>query len=87
MVRFTDGRSAARLAHEQEIQVELAREGQLLRTLSKSMGDVDYQLGLSNEFIDSLQMSQGWAVVGESRTGKSEDAGVEIDEDLMGDEA
>ncbi|KAF7712873.1 Uncharacterized protein PECH_001847 [Penicillium ucsense] len=87
MVRFTESRSSTRLVQEREVQLSLAREGQALRTLSKSLGDLDSQLGLSNEVIDSLKRSQAWTAVGEPRPGTSEDAGVDMDEDLMGEDA
>jgi COP9 signalosome complex subunit 3 len=87
MLRFSDIHSAPQLSDESKAQSCLVQESQSLGSLMEGLDEIGYHMGLSNEFIDTVQRGQTWASVGDVNSGMSEDVGLEIDEDLMGEVA
>lgn len=85
MLRFSDIRSAQQLSDESKAQSCLVRESQSLGSLMNGLDEIGYHMGLSNEFIDAMQRGQNWTSVGDVNSGMGEDAGLEIEEDLMGE--
>ncbi|KAJ5815290.1 hypothetical protein N7474_007067 [Penicillium riverlandense] len=82
MLRLSDVSHLPRLSHEMEVQIQLRNEGRSLKTLMSNLEQSSHQLGLSNEYIDNVQKSQLWAGSGENT---SEQVGLDMDEDIMGD--
>lgn len=83
MLRLSAVSQFPRLSHEMEMQVQLRNEGRSLKTLMSNLEQSNHQLGLSDEYIDHAQKSQLWAGSGEINA--SEQIGLDMDEDIMGD--
>lgn len=85
MLRFSGASSSPRLSDERKAQECLVRERRSLETLMTSLDEISHHLGLSDEFVDGMQKGSAWANVGDINPEMGEDAGLEIDEDLMGE--
>lgn len=83
MLRLSAVSHLPRLSHEMEMQVQLRNEGRSLKTLMSNLEQSNHQLGLSDEYIDNAQKNQLWAGSGEIPA--SEQVGLDMDEDIMGD--
>lgn len=85
MLRFSAAHSLPRLSDESKAQTCLAWETQSLGTLMDRLDEISHHMELSDEFVDGMQRGQAWTNVGDVNPGIGEDAGLEIDEDLMGE--
>ncbi|KAF3392521.1 COP9 signalosome complex subunit 3 [Penicillium rolfsii] len=85
MLRFSEAHSLTQLSDERRTQICLAREKQSLGTLMGHLDEISHHVELSDEFVDSLQKGQIWSTTSDVNPGISEDAALEIDEDLMGE--
>jgi COP9 signalosome complex subunit 3 len=85
MLRFSASHSLPRLPHELDLQSLIKQERMSMETLVGSLGETNNNLGLSDEYIDSLHKGQGWSGSGDVHSGAGEEAGHDIDEDLMGE--
>lgn len=85
MLRFSGASSSPRLSDEGRAQEFLVKERRSLETLMTSLDEISHHLGLSDEFVDGMQKGAAWANVEDINPEMGEDAGLEIDEDLMGE--
>ena len=85
MLRFSGASSSPRLSDERRAQEFLVEERRCLETLMTSLDEISHHLGLSDEFVDGMQKGAAWANVEDINPEMGEDAGLEIDEDLMDD--
>lgn len=85
MLRFSAASSSPRLLDEGRAQEFLVKERRSLETLMTSLDEISHHLGLSDEFVDGMQKGAAWANVEDVNPEMGEDAGLEIDEDLMGE--
>lgn len=85
MLRFSGAHSSPQLSDESKAQTCLAWERQSLGILMSSLNEISHHMGLSDEFVDGMQKGSAWTNVGDINHGTGEDAGLEIDEDLMGE--
>lgn len=85
MLRFSGASSSGQLSDERRAQEFLVRERRSLETLMTSLDEISHHLGLSDEFFDGMQKDPTWANVGDINPEMGGDAGLEIDEDLMGE--
>jgi COP9 signalosome complex subunit 3 len=85
MLRFSIALSFPRLSHELDVQTHLRQERQLMESLVCNLEETNYNLGMSDECVDSLQRGQAWSASGGANPTTAEEAGLEMDEDLMGD--
>lgn len=84
MLRFSTALSFPRLSHELDVQSRLKQERQLMETLVYNLEETNNSLGVSDECLDNLQKGQAWSASGGANPTTAE-AGLEMDEDLMGD--
>ncbi|CAG8889489.1 unnamed protein product [Penicillium egyptiacum] len=84
MLRFSSMHSLPRLSHELDLQSQLKREMKLMETLVINLRETNNNLGLSDEYVDSLHKGQVWSGSSEVNPTGGE-TGLEMDEDLMGD--
>lgn len=84
MLRFSST-SYPRHTRESEMQANLLKERQVLASHMICLEEGNRSMGLSDEFADSMQKSQTWAAASHVDQGLGQDAGLEMDEDLMGD--
>ncbi|KAJ5258094.1 COP9 signalosome complex subunit [Penicillium chrysogenum] len=84
MLRFSSIHSLPRLSHELDLQSQLKQEMKLMETLVINLGETNNNLGLSDEYVDSLHKGQVWSGSSEVNPTGGE-TGLEMDEDLMGD--
>ncbi|KAJ5150976.1 COP9 signalosome complex subunit 3 [Penicillium canariense] len=85
MLRFLATPSFRQLSRESRVQTRLMQERHSLEALVDSLDESNRHMGLSDEFVDSIQKGQAWARMSDVNPGMGEDAGLEIDEDLMGE--
>ncbi|OQE41794.1 hypothetical protein PENCOP_c004G07138 [Penicillium coprophilum] len=85
MLRFSSINSLPRLSHELDLQSQLEQEMRLMETLVINLGETNNNLGLSDEYVDSLNKGQAWSGSSEVNPILGEEGGLEMDEDLMGD--
>lgn len=85
MLRFSETHSLTQFSDESRTQTCLAWERQSLGTLMGNLDEISHHMELSDEFVDGMQKSQIWSGTGDVNPGISEDAALEIDEDLMGE--
>lgn len=86
MLRFSSTSPFPRLPRETDMQMQFLKERQMLRSLVTSLEEGSRAMGLSDEFADSMQKSQQtWAAGSQVDQGFGQDAGLEMDEDIMGD--
>jgi COP9 signalosome complex subunit 3 len=84
MLRFSSIHSLPRLSHELDLQSQLKQEMKLMETLVINLGETNNNLGLSDEYVDTLHKGQVWSGSSEVNPTGGE-TGLEMDEDLMGD--
>ncbi|OQD72159.1 hypothetical protein PENPOL_c001G02894 [Penicillium polonicum] len=85
MLRFSSIHSLPRLSRELDLQSQLKQEMKLMGTLVINLGETNNNLGLSDEYVDSLHKGQVWSGSSEVNPIVGGEAGLEMDEDLMGD--
>ncbi|CAI7660520.1 unnamed protein product [Penicillium discolor] len=85
MLRFSSIHSLPQLSRELDLQSQLKQEMKLMETLVINLGETNNNLGLSDEYIDSLHKGQVWSGSSEVNPIIGGEAGLEMDEDLMGD--
>ncbi|KAJ5473659.1 hypothetical protein N7475_003225 [Penicillium sp. IBT 31633x] len=85
MLRFSAIHSLPQLAHEIDLQSQLRQERRLMGTLVDCLGETNTNLGLSDDYVDSLHKGQVWSTSSELNPIAGEEVGLEMDEDLMGD--
>ncbi|CDM26903.1 COP9 signalosome complex subunit 3 [Penicillium roqueforti FM164] len=85
MLRFSSIHSLPRLSHELDLQSQLKQEMKLMETMVINLGKTNHNLGLSDEYVDSLHKGQVWSGSSEVNPIVGVEAGLEMDEDLMGD--
>ena len=56
-----------------------------METMVINLGKTNHNLGLSDEYVDSLHKGQVWSGSSEVNPIVGVEAGLEMDEDLMGD--
>lgn len=87
MLRFPSTLVSSQSLHELEVQGKLAKEGQILETLIGSIKRTNNAIGLGDDFIDHMLKGPTWNGAGEGFAATDGDAGLDMDEDLMGDES
>lgn len=87
MLRFPSTLISSQSLHELEVQGKLAKEGQILETLIGSIKRTNNAIGLCDDFIDHMLKGPTWNGAGEGFGAADGDAGLDMDEDLMGDES
>ncbi|KAF4760792.1 hypothetical protein HAV15_007328 [Penicillium sp. str.  len=85
MLRFSSIHSLPQLSRELDLQSQLKQEMKLMETLVINLGETNNNLGLSDEYVDSLHKGQVWSGSSEVNPIIGGEAGLEMDEDLMGD--
>lgn len=86
MLRFADVSSLPEVSRETKVQAQFEGEGQLLKALFGGVEENSNRLGLSDEFIDSaVKGQQAWPGATVMNQSLGRDAGLEMDEDIMGD--
>ncbi|KAJ5824415.1 hypothetical protein N7447_006755 [Penicillium robsamsonii] len=85
MLRFSSIHSLPRFSHELDLQSQLRQEMSLMESLVVNLGETNNNLGLSDEYVDSLHKGQVWSGSSEVNPIVGGEAGLEMDEDLMGD--
>lgn len=85
-LRFLSTSSLPRSSHELQVQNKLENEGRILEALIEGVKKRSYILGLGDEFIDHIQTAQSWAGSNDGFAIMGEDTGLEMDEDIMGDQ-
>lgn len=83
MLRFSVMSSFPSLGREADVEVQLRSEGRSLATLLVNVDESNDDLGLSNEYVDSVQKGQAWS--GTDISIPSAQVGFDMDEDIMGD--
>lgn len=84
MLRFSST-SFSQPSRETAIQTRCLEERQMLGSLMISLEESSRTMGLSDEFADSMQKGQTWAAGSQADQGFGQDAGLEMDEDIMGE--
>ncbi|KAJ5447852.1 hypothetical protein N7445_002673 [Penicillium cf. griseofulvum] len=85
MLRFSSIHSLPRLSRELDLQSQLKKEMRLMETLVINLGETNNNLGLSEEYVNSLNKGQVLSGSSEVNPIVEGEAGHEMDEDLMGD--
>ncbi|CAI7570777.1 unnamed protein product [Penicillium glandicola] len=85
MLRFSSIHSLPQLSNELDIQSQLKQEMRLMETLVINLGETNNNLGLSDDYVDSLHKGQVWSGSSEANPIVGGEAELEMDEDLMGD--
>ncbi|KAG0156536.1 hypothetical protein PDIDSM_3717 [Penicillium digitatum] len=85
MLRFSSIHLLPRLSHELDSQSQLNQEMKLMETLVINLGETNNNLELSEEYVDSLHKGQVWTSSSEVNPIVGGEAGLDMDEDLMGD--
>lgn len=85
MLRFTTTSSSARDLREIKMQAQFKIERQLLRSLMDGLEQASRSLGLSDEFVGSMQQGHLWASASQVDQEVGENVGLGMDEDIMGD--
>lgn len=85
MLRFSSIHSLSPLSRELDLQSQLKQEMKLMETLVVNLGETNNNLGLSDEYVDSLHKGQVWSGSSEVNPIVGGEVGLEMDEDLMGD--
>ncbi|KAJ9481681.1 hypothetical protein VN97_g11784 [Penicillium thymicola] len=85
MLRFSSIHSLPHLSRELDLQSQLKQEMRLMETLVIHLGETNNNLGLSDEYVDSLHKGQVWSGSSEINPIVAGETGLEMDEDLMGD--
>ncbi|KAJ5509129.1 hypothetical protein N7527_011272 [Penicillium freii] len=85
MLRFSSIHSLPQLSRELDLQSQLKQEMKLMGTLVINLGETNNNLGLSDEYVDSVHKGQVWSGSSEVNPIVGGEAGLEMDEDLMGD--
>jgi COP9 signalosome complex subunit 3 len=84
MLRFSATSSFIQLSHELNIQSQLQKERFLMEKFVGNLSKSNQNLGLSDEYVDSVHKGQAWSG-SEVNPILGEEVGLEMDEDLMGD--
>lgn len=87
MLRFLNVPSSPQSSHELELQMMLAGESETLEVLVGSVRKSNNGMGLSDELIDHIHKGQAWTGSSEGHLAIGEDTGLEVDEDIMGDQS
>ncbi|KAJ5668807.1 hypothetical protein N7462_009877 [Penicillium macrosclerotiorum] len=85
MLRFFATASLPQILQETKVQSHLQCERGSMAALMRNLDQRNHGMALSDELIDSMQKGQTWSTVGEVGVGLGTDAGLEMDEDLMGE--
>ncbi|KAJ5102874.1 COP9 signalosome complex subunit 3 [Penicillium argentinense] len=85
MLRFSGMPRLCPSSHELRLQTMFTKERGSLEGLMMAARENIHKLGVSPEFVDHVHKGQVWAGAGEAHLGIGDDAGLEIDEDIMGD--
>lgn len=85
-LRFPSDSALSRSSHELQVQNKLENEGRILEALIEGVKKRNQVLGLGPEYIDHLRMAQNWGASGDGFAIMGEDTGLEMDEDIMGDQ-
>ncbi|KAJ5660278.1 hypothetical protein N7507_006729 [Penicillium longicatenatum] len=86
MLRFADLSSLPEVSRETRMQTQLEREEQLLKSLFGGVEENSTGLGLSDEFIDNVvKGQQAWPSATVINPSLGRGAGLEMEEDIMGD--
>lgn len=85
ILRFAATQSTAQLSHELDLHSWFKDERRLMGLLLESLRETNNNLGLSDEYVDSLHRGQVWSGSNDVNAIVGEEAGLEMDEDLMGD--
>ncbi|KGO65025.1 hypothetical protein PITC_042440 [Penicillium italicum] len=85
MLRFSSIHSLPRLSHELDLQSQLKLEMKLMETLMINLGEINDNIGLSDEYVESLHKGQVLLGPSEGNPIVGGEAGLDMDEDLMGD--
>ncbi|KAJ5527996.1 hypothetical protein N7513_012155 [Penicillium frequentans] len=86
MLRFADVSSLPEASRETKVQAQFEGERQLLEALFSGVEENSNGLGLSEEFIDNVvKGQQAWPSATVMNPSLGRDAGLEMDEDIMGD--
>lgn len=86
MLRFANVSALSEVSRETKIQAQLQGEGRLLEALFGGVEENSKGLGLSDEFIDNVVKGQQvWPSATAMNSSLGRSAGLELEEDIMGD--
>lgn len=85
MLRFSAIPSSPHLCLEADVQVQLRRVGRSLEILKSNVDESNHGLGLSDEYVDSVQKAPAWSCSTGINLAASAQVGFDVDEDIMGD--
>ncbi|KAJ6103264.1 hypothetical protein N7486_005691 [Penicillium sp. IBT 16267x] len=86
MLRFADMSSLPEVTRETKMQAQFQGEGHLLEALFGGVEESSNGLGLSDEFVDNVvKGQQAWPSATVMNPSQGRGAGLEMEEDIMGD--